>query len=127
VRLAPLPLSELPIADKNQSPLNEYQSGETGAQLHAGLVRLPEKYRNVILLRDIEDLSVSEVAGRLGLTIPGGENPSQARAPESCGITRTIDEVSAGVAAWSEPAYGNCKNQAVIHVTTAKEAEARFD
>jgi DNA-directed RNA polymerase specialized sigma24 family protein len=97
--LAPLPLSELPIADKNQSPLSEYQSGETGAQLPAGLVRLPEKYRNVILLRDIEDLSISQVAGRLGLTIPGGKNPSQARAPESCGITRTIDEVSAGVAA----------------------------
>jgi RNA polymerase sigma-70 factor (ECF subfamily) len=70
VGLAPLPLSELPIADKNHSPLSEYQRGETGAQLRAALVRLPEKYRNVILLRDIEDLSISEVAGRLGLTIP---------------------------------------------------------
>ena len=66
----PLPLSEVPIADKNHSPLNEYQRGETSAQIRAALVRLPEKYRNVILLRDIEDLSVSEVAGRLGLTIP---------------------------------------------------------
>jgi RNA polymerase sigma-70 factor (ECF subfamily) len=70
VRLALLPLSELPIADKDHSPLSEYQRGESGAQLRAALVRLPEKYRNVILLRDIEDLSISEVAGRLGLTIP---------------------------------------------------------
>ena len=70
VGLAPLPLSELPIADKNHSPLNEYQRRETGAQLRAALVRLPEKYRSVILLRDIEDLSISEVAGRLGLTVP---------------------------------------------------------
>ena len=70
VGLAPLPLSELPIADKNHSPLIEYQRRETGAQLRAALVRLPEKYRSVILLRDIEDLSISEVAGRLGLTIP---------------------------------------------------------
>jgi RNA polymerase sigma-70 factor (ECF subfamily) len=70
VGLAPLPLSRLPIADKDHSPLSEYQRGETGAQLRAALVRLPEKYRNIILLRDIEDLSISEVAGRLGLTIP---------------------------------------------------------
>jgi RNA polymerase sigma-70 factor (ECF subfamily) len=70
VGLAPLPVSELPIADQNHSPLSEYQRGETGAQLRAALARLPEKYRSVILLRDIEDLSISEVAGRLGLTIP---------------------------------------------------------
>ncbi|HEX4167569.1 MAG TPA: sigma-70 family RNA polymerase sigma factor [Bryobacteraceae bacterium] len=70
VGLAPLSLSELPIADKNHSPLSEYQRGETGAQLRAALVRLPEKYRNVILLRDLEDLSISEVAARLGLSIP---------------------------------------------------------
>jgi RNA polymerase sigma-70 factor (ECF subfamily) len=70
VDLAPLSSSELPIADKNHSPLSEYQRREGGAQLRAALVRLPEKYRNVILLRDIEDLSISEVAARLGLTIP---------------------------------------------------------
>jgi RNA polymerase sigma-70 factor (ECF subfamily) len=70
VGLDPLPLSELPIIDNNQSPLTEYQRRETGAQLRAALIRLPEKYRSVILLRDMEDLSISEVAGRLGLTIP---------------------------------------------------------
>lgn len=70
VDLAPLSFSELPITDKNHSPLNEYQRRETGAQLRAALVRLPEKYRNVIVLRDIEDLSISEVAARLGLTVP---------------------------------------------------------
>jgi RNA polymerase sigma-70 factor (ECF subfamily) len=70
VGLAPLSLSELPITDRNHSPLSEYQRRETGAQLRAALIRLPEKYRNVILLRDIEDLSISEVAGRLGLTVP---------------------------------------------------------
>ena len=70
VGFAPLPLSELPIADKNHSPLSEYQRRETGAQLRAALVRLPKKYRNVILLRDIKDLSISEVAWRLGLTVP---------------------------------------------------------
>ena len=70
VGLAHLPLSELPIADKNHSPFIEYQRGETGAQLRAALICLPEKYREVILLGDMEDLSISEVARRLGLTIP---------------------------------------------------------
>ena len=42
VGLAPLPLSELPIADKNRSPMSEYQRGEAAAQLRAALIRLPE-------------------------------------------------------------------------------------
>jgi RNA polymerase sigma-70 factor (ECF subfamily) len=61
---------ELRIADQGHSPLIEYQRSETGAQVGAALARLPEKYRIVILLRDLEELSISEVAGRLGLTIP---------------------------------------------------------
>lgn len=66
----PTAFSELPIADQSHSPLIEYQRNEAGARLRAALARLPEKYRNVILMRDIEDLSISEVAVRLGLTIP---------------------------------------------------------
>jgi RNA polymerase sigma-70 factor (ECF subfamily) len=66
----PHAFSELPIADQSHSPLIEYQRSESSAQLHAALARLPEKYRNVMLLRDLEDLSISEVAERLGLTIP---------------------------------------------------------
>ena len=38
--------------------------------MSAAIARLPEEYRTVILLRDLEDLSISEVAMRLGLTIP---------------------------------------------------------
>jgi RNA polymerase sigma-70 factor, ECF subfamily len=71
LEFTPCALSELPIADQGHSPSTEYQRSETGAQLGAALARLPEKYRNVILLRDFEDLSISEVAVRLGLTIPG--------------------------------------------------------
>ena len=87
VGLAPLPLSELPIADKNHSPLSEYQRGEAGAQLRAALVRLPQKYRNVILLRDIEDLSISELAGRLGLTIPAVKTRHRRTRPKVTGLT----------------------------------------
>jgi RNA polymerase sigma-70 factor, ECF subfamily len=66
----PPSFSELLVADQSHSPLIEYQRSETGAQVGAALARLPEKYRIVMLLRDLEDLSISEVAAILGLTIP---------------------------------------------------------
>jgi RNA polymerase sigma factor (sigma-70 family) len=69
LEFTPRTFSELAIADQSHSPLIEYQRSETGAQLSAALARLPEKYRNVILLRDLEDLSFSEVAVRMGLAL----------------------------------------------------------
>jgi RNA polymerase sigma-70 factor (ECF subfamily) len=63
-------LTQLPVADQRHSPLVECQRSEASARLRAALAWLPEKYRTVILLRDFEDLSISEVAQRLGLTIP---------------------------------------------------------
>jgi RNA polymerase sigma-70 factor (ECF subfamily) len=70
LEFTPAAFSELRIADQSHSPLIEYQRSETGVQVGAVLARLPEKYRIVILLRDLEELSISEVAARLGLTIP---------------------------------------------------------
>jgi RNA polymerase sigma-70 factor (ECF subfamily) len=69
LEVTPRAFSELPIADCGPSPLIECQRNQTGAQLTAALARLPEMYRNVIVLRDVEDLSTSEVAARLGLSI----------------------------------------------------------
>jgi RNA polymerase sigma factor (sigma-70 family) len=68
VESAPLASVELRIVDQGNSPFIEYQRSETIAQLGAAIARPPEKYRGVILLRDLEDLSVSETAVRLGLT-----------------------------------------------------------
>ena len=68
LELTPRALSELPI-DQSHSPMIEYQRNEAGAELAAALARLPEMYRNVIHLRDFEDLSTAEVALILGLTI----------------------------------------------------------
>jgi RNA polymerase sigma factor (sigma-70 family) len=70
LELKPSEFSELFIPDQGHLPLIEYQKRETGAEVSAALAHLPEKYRDVILLRDFEDLSISEVAVRLGLTIP---------------------------------------------------------
>ena len=63
-------LTQLPVADESHSPWVEYQRSEAIARLRTALAGLPEKYRVVILLRDLYGFSLSEVAGRLGLTIP---------------------------------------------------------
>ena len=70
VEFTPLSPSELLVADQSHSPFIERYRSETGAHLGAALRRLPEKYRSVILLRDVEDLSIAEVAVKLSLTIP---------------------------------------------------------
>jgi RNA polymerase sigma-70 factor, ECF subfamily len=62
--------AEVAIADQSRSPFMEYQRVEASAQVGAAIDRLPEIYRTVIVLRDLQDLSISEVARRLGLTIP---------------------------------------------------------
>jgi RNA polymerase sigma-70 factor, ECF subfamily len=70
LEVTPHCFAELPIADQRPSPLIEYQRSETSARLGAALAHLPEKYRIVILLRDIEGFSISEVAMKLDLTVP---------------------------------------------------------
>jgi RNA polymerase sigma-70 factor (ECF subfamily) len=56
------------IADWRQSPELLVQQNETRRLLEAALDRLPEKYRLVFLLRDVEGLSIKETAETLGLT-----------------------------------------------------------
>jgi RNA polymerase sigma-70 factor (ECF subfamily) len=62
-------LAQLP-ATEGHSPLIECQKSEAKIRLRAALARLPEKYRVVVHLRDLEGLSISEVARKLDLTIP---------------------------------------------------------
>jgi RNA polymerase sigma-70 factor (ECF subfamily) len=68
--LDPANLTQLPVTDESLSPWIQYERGEARVRLRAALARLPEKYRIVILLRDLYGFTLSEVAGRLGLTIP---------------------------------------------------------
>jgi RNA polymerase sigma factor (sigma-70 family) len=68
--LDPPTLTQLPATDESDSPLVKCQRSEAIVRLRAALAWLPEKYRSVILLRDLEELSLLEAAGRLGLTIP---------------------------------------------------------
>ena len=71
VAFDPSALTQFPDPDETCSPLVECQREEVVARLRAAVARLPERYRIVILLLDLEELSISEVARRLGLTISG--------------------------------------------------------
>lgn len=68
--LEPFLLAQLPFADERRSSLVECQRAEAIARLRSALARLPEKDRIVILLRDLEELSLADAAVRLGLTLP---------------------------------------------------------
>ena len=67
--LDPAELTRLPDGEAI-SPLVECQKSETKVKLDEAIARLPEKYRVVLLLRDLESLTNSEVASQLGLTVP---------------------------------------------------------
>jgi len=63
-------LKTLPAGHERQSPLVECHRNEVIVRLRDALGRLPEEYRTIILLRDLEELSLPEVAERLRLTLP---------------------------------------------------------
>jgi RNA polymerase sigma-70 factor (ECF subfamily) len=57
------------LADWSATPEAELLSGEARAILDEGLVLLPEHYRAILVLRDVEELSNEEVAEALGETV----------------------------------------------------------
>jgi RNA polymerase sigma-70 factor (ECF subfamily) len=53
-----------------ENPEEQYSSSETRQLVEKGVMALPAKYRVVLMLRDIEQLSTDEVAENLGLSVP---------------------------------------------------------
>jgi RNA polymerase sigma-70 factor (ECF subfamily) len=49
-------------------PVEALERKELGELLRAAIAGLPEIYRNVILLRDIEEMDVRETSAALGIT-----------------------------------------------------------
>ena len=60
----------LEIPDWSALPDEDLLTGELDEILAEGLSRLPDELREVFVMRDIEELSNSEVADRLQLTVP---------------------------------------------------------
>ncbi|WP_051979575.1 sigma-70 family RNA polymerase sigma factor [Edaphobacter aggregans] len=74
------PLDELPDEDKRISPalLRDWREipseaverDEVRVLIQRAVEQLPEIYRQVFLLRDVEELTISETAGALNISIP---------------------------------------------------------
>jgi len=58
------------VADWSEMPDDKLLSGESRRMLEAAIDRLPEHYRAVLVLRDVEELSNEEVAQIVGDTVP---------------------------------------------------------
>jgi RNA polymerase sigma factor (sigma-70 family) len=56
------------LADPASSPHIQCEQRERAEQLHEALTRLPEKYRLMIQMRDLRELSIDETARSLSLT-----------------------------------------------------------
>lgn len=59
-----------PVADWSPRLEDPAVAREARAAIERSLSRLPEEYRIVVLLRDVEGLSNEDVAGALGLSVP---------------------------------------------------------
>lgn len=62
--------SFLQLADSAASPFEECERHERTTSLQRALPKLPEDYRILIRLRDLQQLSIAETAGLLQLSIP---------------------------------------------------------
>lgn len=61
--------TELQVEDTCcESPLDGMIRFETTEQLHECIAELPEQYRRIVMLRDVEELDTVETASRLNLT-----------------------------------------------------------
>jgi RNA polymerase sigma-70 factor (ECF subfamily) len=56
------------VAAWDEAPLSNVEASETRQQVRACIDQLPETYRTVLLLRDIEEMDTEEVAGLLNCT-----------------------------------------------------------
>jgi RNA polymerase sigma-70 factor (ECF subfamily) len=66
-------LAQLQVTDQAASPLKQCECRETVGLFHRALARLPQKYRVMIHLRDLEGFSISETARLLHLSVPAAK------------------------------------------------------
>ncbi len=60
----------LELEDWGQKPLDKLLTRELGDEMEGAVARLPEDYRAVFLLRDVEGLSNAEIAKVLDISVP---------------------------------------------------------
>jgi RNA polymerase sigma-70 factor (ECF subfamily) len=85
------------IASDVPDPAASLEQRQISAALDAALRELDEKYRDVVVLRDVEGLSAAEVAAVLGLSVPAVKSRlHRARALLREDLARRLGEPEAG-------------------------------
>ncbi|MDX1382876.1 MAG: sigma-70 family RNA polymerase sigma factor [Thermoanaerobaculia bacterium] len=82
---------ESALEDPGRSPEEQVLASDSGAVVAAALLRLPARFREAVVLRDLEGLSYEEIAGVLGVRI-GTVRSRIARGRER--LRRVLEETS---------------------------------
>ncbi len=61
---------ERPASDWSERADRQIENKELGAQINEAIQKLPEKYRIILMMRDVENMSNEEIGHSLGLSIP---------------------------------------------------------
>lgn len=64
----------IPLVDEHPTPEQKLGRGEVLDRLKRELQRIPPLLRNVLVLRDLNELPMPEVADRLGISIPAAKS-----------------------------------------------------
>jgi len=62
-------IGAMELPDRSSNPEVELGSQEISAILHREIRRLPPLLRNVVVMRDLDELAIDDVAARLGISI----------------------------------------------------------
>jgi RNA polymerase sigma factor (sigma-70 family) len=62
------------LAEGNEEPLYDATDVEMRVDICRLIAKLPDTYREVVILRDIEGLSAEETAGELGISIEAAKS-----------------------------------------------------
>ena len=65
----PKAIAEIKVVDPKESPFNACARAQNARLLQLALASLPEKYRVIVRMRDLEERTIIEVAGKLRLTV----------------------------------------------------------
>jgi RNA polymerase sigma-70 factor, ECF subfamily len=61
---------EKPSSDWSERADRQFENKELGNKINGAMAELPEKYRTILMLRDVEGLSIDDIAQTLGQSIP---------------------------------------------------------
>ena len=87
---------ELQIPDERSSPEKEYEKAELRALIREGLDTLTPEHRQILIMREISDMSYADIASALGLS-EGTVKSRISRARHSLAEFLTLHGTSAGV------------------------------